>query len=79
MIVIQGGSPGHFQPFVNVWITKDVKNKKYILDVELSGGVPCNCRVMKPNYRRVIYTGKFEDGYEIVFQYSMMSWTSPDN
>lgn len=70
IIGVQGTSPGHFQPKVDISVYKNDIDKKIIIEVTLSGGKLCeSCRVNKPFYRRVIYTDKLNPEYNIEFNY----------
>lgn len=70
IIGVRGRSQGHFVPYVDIRILENEKEEKISIEVILSGGTPCNlhCRVMRPNYSRVIYTSKLRNGYEIEFR-----------
>ena len=70
IIGVQGTSPGHFKPKVDIRVLKNDYDKKIIIIVSLSGGRLCeNCRVMKPFYRREIYMDKLNADYKIEFNY----------
>jgi hypothetical protein len=69
LLGVQGSSSGHFVPVVDLRILKDTINKKIIIEVKLSGGKICNCRVMKPSYRRVVFIDKLEDDYKFEFKF----------
>ena len=70
IIGVQGTSPGHFQPKVDISIYKNDKDKKIIIEVTLSGGKLCEaCRVNTPFYQRIIYTDKLNPEYNIEFKY----------
>jgi len=70
IIGVQGTSPGHFQPKVDILVYQNDTDKKIIIEVTLSGGKLCEaCRVNKPFYRRIIYTDKFNSDYSIEFNY----------
>jgi hypothetical protein len=71
IIGVQGTSPGHFKPKVDIRILQNDYDKKIIIEVTLSGGKLCEtCRVNKPFYRRVIYTDKLNTDYNIEFNYT---------
>jgi hypothetical protein len=70
IIGVQGYSPGHFEPAVDIRIFQNDYDKKIVVEVTLSGGKLCEgCRVNKPFYRRVIYTDKLNSDYLIEFKY----------
>ena len=68
IIGVKGSSPGHFNPVINFRILKDDHNKKVTIEVLFSGGKTCNCRVVKPLYKRMIYVDKIEDDYNFEFK-----------
>jgi len=69
IIGVQGTSPGHFIPIIDFKILKNDSFKKIVIEVTISGGKACNCRVSKPFYRRILYIDKLEDNYEYEFNY----------
>jgi hypothetical protein len=68
IIGIKGSSPGHFVPDIDFRITKNKNNKTINVEVLFSGGKTCNCRVVKPLYKRMIYVDKIEMGYTFEFK-----------
>jgi hypothetical protein len=70
IIGIKGSSPGHFIPKIDFKISKNMNTKTITVEVLFSGGKTCNCRVVKPLYRRMIYIDKIEDGYTFEFKYA---------
>ncbi|NOR86821.1 MAG: hypothetical protein GQ527_04370 [Bacteroidales bacterium] len=69
IIGVQGISPGHFEPIIDIRILENEIEEKIIIEVILSGGKSCSCRVMKPHYRKVIYTDKLNSNFEIGFNF----------
>jgi hypothetical protein len=69
IIGIKGSSPGHFVPVIDFRILKNTINKTINVEVLFSGGKTCNCRVVKPLYKRMIYVDKMETGYTFEFKY----------
>ena len=69
IIGIKGSSPGHFIPDIDFRISKNLINKTIIVEVLFSGGKTCNCRVVKPLFKRIIYVDKIEVGYKFEFKY----------
>jgi hypothetical protein len=66
IIGVQGTSPGHFKPKVDLFAYKNDIEKLIIIEVTLSGGTLCEtCRVNKPSYSRVIFTDKLNPEYRI--------------
>jgi len=65
----QGISPGHFKPIVDIRIFENTVEKKVSIEVTISGGKACACRVMKPSYKRIIYTDQLKSDFEIEFKY----------
>lgn len=64
IIGVQGGVGGCKLPTVDFIITKDDPNKKYVIQATiLTYG---NCRRYN-GYKKIIYTEKFENDYEIDF------------
>ena len=68
IIGIKGSSPGHFIPDINFRISKNIDSKTIDVEVMLSGGKTCNCRVVKPSYQRMIYIDKIEEDYTYAFK-----------
>jgi hypothetical protein len=70
IIGVQGTSPGHFQPKVDIAVYQNDTDKTIIIEITLSGGKLCEaCRVNRPFYRRIIYTDKLNSEYSIEFNY----------
>jgi hypothetical protein len=69
IIGIKGLSPGHFDPKIDFRILQNRDSKTINIEILLSGGKSCPCRVMKPFYKRMIYIDKIEEGYTYKFKY----------
>jgi hypothetical protein len=69
VIGIDGSSPGHFIPKIDFRILQNISTKTITVEVLFSGGKTCNCRVVKPLYKRMIYVDKIAEEYTYEFKY----------